>query len=68
MTLPIFPAAERLFFTRSPPTTTHEHQSAATSIREAFTIEYIVLLMTDSHPAALKILHRSLRGISIVRV
>ena len=34
-------------------------------MREAITIEYIVLLMTDSHPAALKILHRSLRGISI---
>ena len=36
------------------------------SMRGATIIEYIVLLMTDSHPAALKVLHRSLRGISIV--
>jgi hypothetical protein len=50
----------------SPPPTTHEHPYAATSMREAITIEYIVLLMTDSHPASLKVLHRSLRGISIV--
>ena len=53
----------------SPPPTTHEHHSAATSMREAITIEYreyIVLLMTDSHPAALKVLHQSLIGISIV--
>ena len=50
----------------SPPTTPREHQSAATSMREAITIEYIVLLMTDSHPAALKVLHQSLIGISIV--
>ena len=35
-------------------------------MREAITIEYIVLLMTDSHPAALKVLHQSLIGISIV--
>ena len=35
-------------------------------MREAITIEYIVLLMTDSHPAALKVLHQSVIGISIV--
>ena len=35
---------------------------------EAITIEYIVLLMTDSHPAAQTVLHPSLRGIFIVRV
>ena len=68
MTLAIFLNLERPVFTMSPPPTTHEHQSAATSMREATTIEYIVLLMTDSHPAALTVLHRSLRGISIVRV
>ena len=28
--------------------TTHEHQSAATSMREAITIEYIVLLMMEA--------------------
>ena len=64
MTLAISPALERLVFTMSPLPTTHEHQSAATSMREAITIEYIVLLMTDSHPPALEVLH--LRGISIV--
>ena len=64
MTLAISPALERLVLAMSP--TTHEHHSAATSIREAITIEYIVLLMTDSHPAALKVLHQSLIGISIV--
>ena len=53
---------------RSPPTTTHEHESATTSMREATTIEYIVLLMTDSHPAALKILHGSLKDICSSRV
>ena len=37
-------------------------------MRGAITIEYIVLLMTDNHPASLKVLHRILRGISIVRV
>ena len=66
MTLAISPALERPVFTMLPLLTTHEHQSAATSMREAITIEYIVLLMTDSHPAALKVLHQSLRGISIV--
>ena len=66
MTLAISPALERPVFTMLPLLTTHEHQSAATSMREAITIEYIVLLMTDSHSAALKVLHRSLRGISIV--
>ena len=66
MTLAITPALERLVLEMSPPPTTHEHQSAATSMRGAFTIEYIVLLMTDSHPAALKVLHQSLIGISIV--
>ena len=66
MTLAISPALERLVFTMPPLPTTHEHQSAATSMREAITIEYIVLLMTDSHPAALKVLHQSLIGISIV--
>ena len=30
-------------------------------MREAFTIEYIVLLMTDSHPAVLVVLHASLK-------
>ena len=66
MTLAISPALERLVLAMSPPPTTHEHHSAATSMREAITIEYIVLLMADSHSAALKVLHRSLRGISIV--
>ena len=66
MTLAISPALERPVFTMLPLLTTHEHQSAATSMREAITIEYIVLLMTDSHPAALKVLHQSLIGISIV--
>ena len=66
MTLAISPALERPVFTMPPLPTTHEHQSAATSMREAITIEYIVLLMTDSHPAALKVLHQSLIGISIV--
>ena len=66
MTLAISPALERPVFTMLPLLTTHEHQSAATSMREAITIEYIVLLMTDSHSAALKVLHQSLRGISIV--
>ena len=68
MTLAISPALERLVFTMPPLPTTHEHQSAATSMRGAITIEYIVLLMTDNHPASLKVLHRILRGISIVRV
>ena len=66
MTLAISPALQRPVFTMLPLLTTHEHQSAATSMREAITIEYIVLLMTDSHPAALKVLHQSLIGISIV--
>ena len=66
MTLAISPALERLVLAMPPPPTTHEHHSAATSMREAITIEYIVLLMTDSHPAALKVLHQSLIGISIV--
>ena len=30
-------------------------------MREAITIEYIVLLMTYSHPAVLVVLHASLR-------
>ena len=60
MTLAISPALERPVFTMLPLLTTHEHQSAATSMREAITIEYIVLLMTDSHLASLKVLHRSL--------
>ena len=35
-------------------------------MREAITIEYIVILMTDSHPAALTVLHRSLTDPSIL--
>ena len=66
MTLAISPALKRVVFRMSPPTTPREHQSAATSMPEAITSEYIVLLMTDSHPAALKVLHQSLIGISIV--
>ena len=38
------------------------------SMREAAIIEYFVFLMTDSHPAALKVLHGSLRYISCSRV
>ena len=60
MTLAISPALKRVVFRMSPLTTPREHQSAATSMREVITIEYIVLLMTDSHPAALTVLHRSL--------
>ena len=35
-------------------------------MREAITIEYIVLLMTYSHPAVLVVLHASLRDPSIL--
>ena len=35
-------------------------------MREAITIEYIVLLMTDSHPAALRVLHGSLTDPSVL--
>ena len=67
-----YSASKTPVFRRSPPTTTHEHESATTSMREATTIEYIVLLMTDSHPAALvdalEILHGSLRDICSSRV
>ena len=66
MTLAIFLNLERPVFTMSPLPTTHEHQSAATSMREATTIEYIVLLMTDIHPAALRVLHGSLTDPSVL--
>ena len=46
--------------------TPREHPSAATSMREAITIEYIVLLMTYSHPAVLVVLHASLRDPSVL--
>ena len=35
-------------------------------MREAITIEYIVLLMTYSHPAVLVVLHVSLRDPSVL--
>ena len=66
MNLAISPALKRVVFRMSPPTTPREHQSAAKSMQEAITIEYIVLLMTDSHPAALTVLHRSLTDPSIL--
>ena len=66
MILAIAPALKRVVFRMSPPTTPQEHQSATTSLREVITIEYIVLLMTDSHPAALTVLHRSLTDPSIL--
>ena len=37
-------------------------------MREAFTIEYIVLLMTDSHPAALKVAPEPQRHLDCSRV
>jgi hypothetical protein len=58
VTLAISPALKRVVFRMSPPTTPREHQSAATSMREAITIEYIVLLMTDSHPLGLGFLQK----------